>query len=258
MNALYTTSSPQPTKKCCVPQTVESKPSQPSTFQTNTNAITNANNTPQQSNTSLDIQITRSNPANVHPHIPPPTLSWKSSACGHLQQFTGMPVLNKAASPDPIVIGNSSEINPNIRDVVLGDGHCLFRALSKEVTGTQSNYNVLRHAVVLYLQTNPQLASYIFTGPDPSTPDSTRIQRYITSHGLLGSGWGSDVEIQAIGSVLDIDIYTFCTYGHSRVWERTYPFTHSAQSLHTPHALYLFHNIAQDHYDRVHSVHSPP
>ena len=32
------------------------------------------------------------------------------------------------------------EIAPHRRDCVSGDGHCLFRSVAKEITGTENNY----------------------------------------------------------------------------------------------------------------------
>lgn len=201
--------------------------------------------------TSTNILLTSHEAGNIHPQVPTPSLSWKNTACQLLEQMTGLPIVNKTTTPDPIVLSDSSEIIPNIRDAVIGDGHCLFRAISKEVTGTESNFNVFRHIAALYLRTNPQLVSYIYTRYDRSITDSTHIERYITNSRLLQRGWGSDVEIRAISTVLNIDIYTFCTSGHSRLWEKSYSFTSTATTPVTSNAIYLFHTINQNHYDRV-------
>ena len=85
------------------------------------------------------------------------------------------------------------EIAPHIRDRVMGDGNCLFRTISKEITGTEENHTAVRLAALGYLRENPSLISY--GAPtfniDPSTDPMRRAQlqeeavsRYISTHNM--------------------------------------------------------------------------
>ena len=40
---------------------------------------------------------------------------------------------------------------PYIRDEIIGDGNCFFRAVSKSVTGTQKNHKAFRKAIVNFM-----------------------------------------------------------------------------------------------------------
>ena len=71
---------------------------------------------------------------------PLPTVEWKDLALKRLSSLAGVSAINKIRSPDPLKPVPCREIAPHIRDVVRGDGHCFFRALSKESTGTENNH----------------------------------------------------------------------------------------------------------------------
>ena len=47
--------------------------------------------------------------------------------------------LPKVRSANPLISVPRQKIAPHVRDVVCGDGQCLFWALSKEMTGTEDN-----------------------------------------------------------------------------------------------------------------------
>ena len=66
-----------------------------------------------------------------------PTPEWKSNPGTMLQQWSGLPLITESESDVEIV---HSEILPQVCDSIIGDGNCLFRALSKEITGTQENH----------------------------------------------------------------------------------------------------------------------
>ena len=85
------------------------------------------------------------------------------------------------------------EIAPHIRDSVLGDGNCLFRAISKEINGTEENYIAIRLAALGYLRENPSLISYgeptlnIDSCADPVRQvqlQEEAVSRYISTHHL--------------------------------------------------------------------------
>ena len=73
----------------------------------------------------------------VEPSGPLPTPEWKTNAGTILQQWSGLPLITEPESDVEIV---RSEILPHVCDSIIADGNCLFRALSKEITGTQENH----------------------------------------------------------------------------------------------------------------------
>ena len=106
---------------------------------------------------------------------------------------------------------------------VLGDGNCLFRVISKEITGTEENHIAVRLAALGYLRENPYLISY----GDPtlnidSCADLVRrvqlqeaVSRYISTHYIDTC---TDFEIMLLASLLTIQIFSFSTHGENRQW----------------------------------------
>ena len=82
---------------------------------------------------------------------PPPSVEWKRKAISCLQRYTPIQIIDKLSNPDCINSIPCSEISPHIRDGVVGDGNCGFRAIAKQLTGTESNHPVIRAAIVQYM-----------------------------------------------------------------------------------------------------------
>ena len=66
-----------------------------------------------------------------------------------------MNIHNNLSTPARVRCVRCGEIAPHIRDRVLGGGNCLFRAISKEITGTEENHTAVRLAALGYLRGNP-------------------------------------------------------------------------------------------------------
>ena len=64
---------------------------------------------------------------------------------------------------EPVHVSACPEIVPHTCDSILGDGNCLFRAVSKEVTGTQENHKAVRVAIINFMEhpNNAQLFSEV-------------------------------------------------------------------------------------------------
>ena len=77
-----------------------------------------------------------------------------------------MSVVDKVSTPDCVRPLQCDEIAPHIRARVQGDGNCLFRAISRHVTGTESNHYAVRRAAIQYRKKNPSLIEYILAGVD--------------------------------------------------------------------------------------------
>ena len=76
---------------------------------------------------------------------PPPTDECMSQAAAVIQTFFGC--CRVSLRKDHICRVNCPEIFPHIRCSIQGDGNCLFRALSRATTGTESNHFSLRLAI---------------------------------------------------------------------------------------------------------------
>ena len=72
--------------------------------------------------------------SSYQPSGPLPSPDWKQCACEMVKQWSGVSLTSEE---EPVKAVKCIEILPHVRDSIVGDGHCLFRALSKEVTGTQ-------------------------------------------------------------------------------------------------------------------------
>ena len=85
-------------------------------------------------------------------------------------------------------------ISPHQVDEIVGDGHCLFRAISKAFTETQSYHADYRKAIVEWMLCEDhaqKLAQYI--APFDAVSDSdcqSAIQKYIDERGMSLDGWG--------------------------------------------------------------------
>ena len=76
-----------------------------------------------------------------------PSSVWKQRACEMVEQWSLVSLISES---EPVKAIKCKEILPHVRDSVIGDGHCLFRAISKEITG-RSRLNL---EAVLRVQTN--------------------------------------------------------------------------------------------------------
>ena len=72
----------------------------------------------------------------------------EKGAIATLQKYTTIQIIDKTTEPDQINPKPGPEIYPYIQEEVLGDGNCGFRALSKQITGTEFNHAVIRAALV--------------------------------------------------------------------------------------------------------------
>ena len=90
----------------------------------------------------------------------------------------------------------------------MGDGHYIFRAISKAITGTQSYHTDFRKDVVEWMpcEDHPQnLAQYI--APFDSVSDcQSAIQKYIDDRRMSPDGWGGDKEICPFATMFKIVI----------------------------------------------------
>ena len=82
-----------------------------------------------------------------------------------------------------------------------GDGNCLFRALSAEITNSQDHHTLIKHALVTFMTSED--TSHIFSnycGQD--------IKVYVANSQMVRLGiWATDVEISAAATFLQTDVF---------------------------------------------------
>jgi hypothetical protein len=102
-------------------------------------------------------------------------------------------------------------LQPDIRDLLarqnrmvkpmVGDGNCLFRALSDAVYGSQEEHSVVRAEIVDYIAQN----STRFT---PLVIGQNTIEEHLATMRAPGK-WATQVEIQAATDVYNVNIYLY-------------------------------------------------
>jgi hypothetical protein len=189
---------------------------------------------------------------------PLPCELWQREKISVLSEYSQMHLVDKVSSPDRLRPLQCDEIAPHVRMRVLGDGNCLFRAISRHVTGTESNHYAVRKATVNYLRRNPVLIEYVLAGVDaPLDPNrrkvffNKKVREYLKNSQMAKSGeWGTDLEVFLLSSMLDVNIVVRQNFGQGRAWQCMGPTIHGINVVHD-YALYLYNTRAMDHYDCV-------
>ena len=184
---------------------------------------------------------------------PPPDVEWKKQAVATLQKFTSIPIVDESATPDSNIYEVCHEIWPHLLDRVVEDGHCGFRALSKSITGTESNHAAIRASLVAFMRNSCAGRRRPWLVPSQSYPT---IDTYILDKRMDTRGWMSDIELQFIASFLQIKICVFTTVSgrrQQRKWVHYNPAFKTEECLRgtKDYHLHLYHSTTKDHFDRV-------
>lgn len=100
---------------------------------------------------------------------------------------------------------------------MVGDGNCLFRALSYYIHGTQGSHNRVRQQVVEYIYNNwNRYQAYIVGNQLPNGGRCNTAEQYAAYMGVR-STYGSEVEIRAF-----VDTYTQLHYNSTHQWNQQY------------------------------------
>ncbi|EEA06219.1 OTU-like cysteine protease family protein [Cryptosporidium muris RN66] len=87
-----------------------------------------------------------------------------------------------------------------IRDII-GDGNCLFRAVSDQLYGNSENHEIIRSYCMDYIEINKdKFSDFIHEYPN--------IDNYINNKRCLGV-WGDNIELQALCELYNIPIHIF-------------------------------------------------
>ena len=122
----------------------------------------------------------------------PTTTKWRRNKC--LELGLGEPVKKENRRK------NATLGRPTKLDQIEGDGNCLFRALSKEVTMTEDHYGFFREKALECMQ-DPKYA--------PIFEDhlGTSVPTYIAKSKMdIDRTWGTDIEVLALATYLETTI----------------------------------------------------
>ena len=171
------------------------------------------------------------------------------TALNRLNSLAGVSGINKIRSPDPLKPVPCREIAPHIRDVVRGDGQCFFRALSKELTGTEDNHLLIRRAITSFVvlpENEVILARYC---------NVESMACHVSQKQIDEDGWATEVEIHVMATILQCEIYVFCKFGPTCCWSRFTPAFSSSKGAGCMdlcgYKIYLYHTKCRTHYDHV-------
>ena len=112
---------------------------------------------------------------------------------------------------------NSSELvkpleKPSKLYRILGDGNCLFRALSYAITGRQNYHSLVREKIVQHIRHKEHALLAHMNGS---------VNEYLARTGMTNQHvWGTDIEIIAASSLLETDIYVYTKIGFLYKWQR--------------------------------------
>ena len=117
-----------------------------------------------------------------------------------------------------------------VSKVIVGDGNCMFRAMSFHLYNTQDRHMTVRSKAVHYLRQHPETLNF--------DVDSN----YLTIMEKEGT-WGDEIMLQAIAAVYNISIFVYSASSSQQRYSVTYP--HSAPGPH--YGLFFFQ--AHQHYE---------
>ena len=160
-----------------------------------------------------------------------PTPEWREETIKCIEKFSGRTISPVVAESNNII--PCEEILPHSLDKTVGDGNCLFRALAKEIRGSQEYHFEVRLAIVNFMQSDkqpPGLANFIVTDfskqsklTNPSLCQAAckeYIKKSIMSKLYV---WGTENEILAAATMFQVDVVMFINYGRERPWSKLKP-----------------------------------
>ena len=201
------------------------------------------------------VECIGESPATVTVTGPLPTEEWKSAARDVIAKLSRCELTARSQRVQKIPC---RDIEPHVRDRVWGDDNCLFRAFSKEVTGTESNHRAFRQAIVNFMTHKDNAYRFCkdcFAGDTLEANLYEPIKSmtgYIKEKKLDQRGWGTDREIRAFATLCQIDVCTYSDNWSSRAWLKFSPLFHNEHCMpKSDYKIYLFHTEERNHYDRV-------
>ena len=146
-------------------------------------------------------------------------------------------------------------------DKVIGDGNCLFRVFSKEISGTEDNHRAFRLAIVNFM-THKNNAYHFCKRCFSHSLLATKLAEpvvsmkgYVKDSNMDKNALGTDIEIEVFATMLEIEVHVYSDFGRNRAWLKYKPlFLNSHCMDRSDCKIYILHNEKCDHYDRVISL----
>ena len=188
-------------------------------------------------------------PLIVSPLYQPITQQWQIAKCQQL----GISFCEKFEQQPALTGSLLRKFVPWQTEKISMDGNCFFRTISKILSGSEKNHVKLRAEVCRYIisEGNSIINQYLRTINHDST-----VVSYLKTSGMTEAGiWASDVEIVALSSMLDSDVY-IATDQHDpkihstrTIWNR-----YSVCVKHLQNTSIYISNINHNHYEPVISL----
>ena len=182
-----------------------------------------------------------------------PTEEWKARAIDYISQLSKQQLSLRQQRVNKL---DNKDISPYIVEKILADGNCLFRAISKAVTGSEANHHALRHAICNFMCLDSNIEHVLpCIQPNFDSP-----KKYIEASKMRKDReWGSAVEISMVVAMLQITIFTSVVQnnkGGERRWvdfqPRFFNETCMTQCGKRP-CIYLYHVLQpSEHYHLAH------
>ena len=135
---------------------------------------------------------------------------------------------------------------------VLGDGNCLFRAVSHQLYGTEEKHLEIRMSLIDFINQNKSKYEQFWID------SNSTFSEHMDSIKNPGS-WGTELELKACSDYLSIPVFV-CTpdlKSNAYRWEKFNPFSWASGSSQldllpfTEGHIELAHNSTRDHYDSI-------
>ena len=186
--------------------------------------------------TEDDITVTAVDSSEPHFGFVPTSVAWRKYHATRL----------KLPNPRKMKIRQKQTVLtvPKTVDRIKGDGNCFFRAMSLEITGSQSSHPQVRELTVRFL-CDPKHAKAF------SNYNGSPIMTYLESNRMADDGtWATDVEILAMATLLQTTIFVYTQLQNHKKWLPYQPLFHisSVQKL-EGQSIYLSNLCA--HFERI-------
>ena len=152
------------------------------------------------------------------------------------------------------IIHNLQSVSPNVTiDATDPDGNCFFRAISKEILGSECYHKIIRKHICDFLQNHSSaFKTWMDSGADLFDQHVNTMRKNRT--------WATQLEILAASTLFNCHIYIFTNsyiqnHSHSWKWIKFPPqeITNTDNTFHLDGNIYLHHTWGT-HYDRVISI----
>ena len=171
----------------------------------------------------------------------PTTPTWRKQKCEQFQLPTPNPNSERR---------KKGALGAPLKVVVIeGDGNCLFRAISYEVTLSQDHHQFFHMAVCGILQNNLYQSQF-----ESRHLNKMNVSDYLMTTQMEVSGvWGTEVEVIALATLLKttIAIYYHPPGAKGPLWHHYSPLCSSAE---TSVCIYMYLHNTGNHFNRIKTV----